>query len=209
MNSKKILSNTKQQTKSLKFTISTGSGDGAYLCYQKVTKEICDYFQENDLDLEEYALDCDYAEANNIPEEMQPFEAGARGAFGCFECCISVDEDLQLTVEDQESNAIYSGHLPKSNFKKDKNSSDSIKDKEKGIYVAGYEGLEDCYITGTFEIESEFYVKKFFIKYGLIDYEVGERDWISSITYNGQDVDWTIESYEGTGDNRFEFIEVK
>lgn len=199
----------KKKTKTLKFTISNDGGDGAYLCYTEVTKEIYDYFKDTNLDLYEYALDSDYAEANNIPEDMQPFEPGARAEFGCYECCMSADEGMKLTVEDEDFDEIYCGSLPKSNIKKDKKSSVSLKDFEEGIYAAGYEGLEDCYIEGEIEIDSEFDVKKFIVKYGHLDYEVGERDWISSISYDNQDVSWYIGSYEGTGDNSFEFIKVE
>jgi len=195
--------------KTLKFTISCGSGDGAYLCFQRVSTEIHSYFVENDIDLEEYVLDYDYAEAKKIPENMQPFEAGSRGSFGSYEYGMTVSNDIELTVEDEDFNEIYSGAIPKKNIKLNKEACDSLKNKEKGIYAVGYEGLEDCYIIGTLEIDSDFDVKKFRVHYVFIDYELGNREMISSITYDEKAIEWEIDSYEGTGDNSFGFVEVK
>ena len=198
-----------QKLQTLKISISSGSGDGAYLCYENVAKEIYDYFQKNKLDLEEYALDEDYAEQNNIPEEMQPFLPGERASFGSYECVMTID-DLTLTVQNEESDDVFCGEVPKACIKKDPKEEDILNKKESGIYAVGYEGLEDCYIAGEFDLalDAEFDIKKLKIKYGHIDYELGSRDWISSITYDGQEIDWNIDSYEGTGDNSFGFVVV-
>jgi len=59
------------------------------------------------------------------------------------------------------------------------------------------------------DINSKFVVKKLKIKHGFIDYELGERERISAITYENQDIEWSIDSYEGTGDNSFDFVFVK
>jgi len=98
--------------------------------------------------------------------------------------------------------------IPKSNIKLDKGACDSLENKPKGIYAVGYEGLEDCYITGKLEIDADFDIKKFKVHYGRIDYELGDREMISSITYDGNEVEWEIDSYEGTGDNSFGFLVV-
>jgi len=209
MASKKASNEEKKATPiTFKFTISCGSGDGAYLCFKSVSTEIHNYFVDNDIDLEEYVLDYDYAEAKNIPEDMQPFEAGSRGSFGFYECGMTVSNDLELTIENEDFNRIYSGTIPKKNIKKDEQGSEALKDKEKGIYIVGYEGLEDCYISGQIELESDFDVQKFKVHYRYLDYELGDREMISSITYDGVEVDWSLDSYEGTGDNSFGFVEV-
>ena len=139
---------------------------------------------------------------------MQPFEPGIRASFGDYECGMTATDYLELTVEDEESNELFSGAIPKSSIKKDKKGSDSIKMREKGIYVVGYEGLEDFYISGKLELDSDFDLSKFKIKYSHIDYELGDREMITSITYDKNEVDWQLDSYEGTGDNSFGFIEV-
>jgi len=75
-----------------------------------------------------------------------------------------------------------------------------------GIYVVGYEGLEDCYISGQLELKSDFDIKKLKVNYRYLNYELGDRELISSITYDGVEVDWSLDSYEGTGDNSFDFL---
>ena len=209
MDDKNGLSRDKKISKNLNFTISSGSGDGAYLCIEKTTNKIYNYFEKNKLNLEEYALDYEYAKINNIPEEMQPFEPGIRASFGDYQCGMTAADYLELTVEDEESNRLFSGTIPKSNLKKDSKASDSLKMRENGVYVVGYEGLEDCYISGKLELDSDFELSKFKIKYGHIDYEIGDRKMITSITYDKNEVDWQLDSYEGTGDNSFGFIIVE
>ena len=66
--------------------------------------------------------------------------------------------------------------------------------------------MEDCYIDGKFELDSKFDIKKFIIYYKNINYQVGDRDMISSITYDKNETEWGFDSYEGTGDNYFEFV---
>lgn len=193
----------------LNFTISSSGGDGAYLCVEKVTKEIYEYFENNNLDLEQYALNEDYARENKIPEAMQPFAPGARAEFGSYECGMTAADHLNLTIENEDYEEIFSGDIPKSNVKKDNNASDSMKGAEKGVYAVGYEGLEDCYISGEFELNDDFDIKKFKVFYGYIDYKLGDRNLISSITYDNNELEWYLGSYEGTGDNSFGFVVVK
>ena len=206
---KKVTARNKKILGTLKFTISSGGGDGAFLCIEKVTKELHDYFKKNDLDLEEYALDRDYADTKEIPENMRPFEPGSRAEFGTYKSGMTATDYLQLTVENEESDEVFSGVIPKFNIKKDNKTSDSLNGIEKGVYIVGYEGLEDCYISGQIDVDSEFDIKKLKVNFGHIDYEVGDREMISSITYDKQEVDWGIDSYEGTGDTNFGFVIVK
>ena len=203
------MASKKEVSKNLKFTISCGGGDGACLCYTKVSKAIYDYFIKRDLNLEEYAIDRVYAEIKNIPEKMQPFNPGERASFGYYQTRMTATNDLNLYVEDEKSNKIFDKKIPKSNITKDKKKSESFKDFEKGIYAVGYEGLEDCYITGTLIIKTSFDIKKFKIEFIHLDYDLGERELIFSITYENEEVDWELDSYEGTGDNSFGFIVVE
>lgn len=78
----------------LVFVISSGSGDGSIVCFEKVSKEIHDYFIENDLSLEDFALDSSYAEENNIPQEMEPFNPGYSATFGSSETGMTASDDL-------------------------------------------------------------------------------------------------------------------
>jgi hypothetical protein len=153
-------------------------------------------------------LDDRYAEEKNIPENMQPFEPGCRASFGFYESGMTATDYLELLVQGGDSSEVFSGVIPKKNLKLDKKASDSLRDKEKGIYAVGYEGLEDCYISGEIELESDFDIKKFKVHYGCIDYQLGEREIISSITYDDKEIEWELDSYEGTGDNSFGFVTV-
>lgn len=66
--------------------------------------------------------------------------------------------------------------------------------------------MEDCYIEGKIEIEEDFDIKKFKVFYGQFDYKSIEATLITKITYDQKEVDWEIDSYEGTGINSFEFV---
>jgi hypothetical protein len=198
----------KKIIETLSFTLSSSGGDGAYLCVEKITLDIFNYFKKNNLDLERFALDENYATTNKIPKKLYPFTPGSRAEFGSYECGMSTDDDLELTVETEDYEEIFSGTIPKKNVKKAEDS-DLIKKYERGFYAVGYEGLEDCYISGELELDSEFDINKFKISYVHIDYKISSRKLISSITYDSKNVDWSMGSYEGTGDNSFEFLEIK
>ena len=195
-----------KKVNSFKFTISSRGGDGAYLCNTSINSEIYEYFKKRDLDLEAFALDDQYAKRKRIPIRMQPFSPGSRAEFGLYECGMTASDSLEIDVRDSNSKILFSGKIPKGSLKQDLTSTDLIKNYEKGIYVAGYEGLEDCYIDGKFELDSKFDIKKFIIYYKNINYQVGDRDMISSITYDKNETEWGFDSYEGTGDNYFEFV---
>ena len=193
----------------LEFTISGGGGDGAYLCFQDTTKKILDYFKQNDLDLAAYAFDWDYAKEKKIPDDMRPFESGERAEFGFCESGMTVTDNLELIVKDKDSNELFSGIIPKKNFIQNKEALDILKDRTTGIYVVGYEGLEDCHISGQIKLGSDFNVKKFKVNYRYLKYELADREMISSITYDGVEVDWSMDSYEGNGDHGFGFVGFK
>ena len=65
----------------LKFTPRTYKiqmwGYGGEKVMGTVDRKIYDYFKSRRLDLMDYCWDSDYAEDNNIPEEMQPFPSGS------------------------------------------------------------------------------------------------------------------------------------
>jgi hypothetical protein len=65
----------------LKFTPRTYKitlwGYGGEKVMGTVDRKIYDYFKSRRLDLSDYCWDSNYAEENNIPEEMQPFEPGS------------------------------------------------------------------------------------------------------------------------------------
>lgn len=196
---------TKQKKKRqlLSFTIESNGGGGTYLCVDEVTKSVYDYFVKNDLSLEEYA------DENNIPKKYQFFTPGSRAEFGINDFGMTLTDSMELTVEGDNANQIYAGTIQDDQLIKDEDRSKSIQNFENGIYAVGCEGLEDCYIAGQIELDSEFDIDKFKVTYIHIDYQLSEREMISSITYDGEEVEWSVDNYEGTGDNSFGFIEIK
>jgi hypothetical protein len=82
------------------------AGRGGEIAIGKVKREIYDYFQENEIDIEEYASDWDNEQ--NVPEEFQPFEPGA-----WYDCdsiahnCGPALEDCYITVKDENDIVIH------------------------------------------------------------------------------------------------------
>ena len=130
----------------LKFTISCGSGDGAYLCIEPVTKELYEYFERNELNLEEYALNDRYAEEKNIPENMQPFEPGCRASFGFYESGMTATDYLELLVQGGDSSEVFSGVIPKKNLKLDKNGKYAVilGNEVKGVQQSVVDDCDGC-----------------------------------------------------------------
>jgi hypothetical protein len=191
--------------KTYKFSLISSSGDAAYLCYKKVSFTQYEYFHNNELDLKQFALDSDYSLSKSIPEEMEPFNPGDRAAFGHYDCGMTVDK-FELFVENKKLNFNKSYKVPAKSVFYDMQKSQILNEMKKGIYAVGYEGLEDCSIIGTIQTKSDFDIKKFKVNYIKVDYVLGYRDMISSITYDGKELEWELDSYEGTGDNNFGFV---
>lgn len=82
------------------------SGRGGEIVIGKVKREVYDYFEENGVDIEEYASDWDNEQ--DVPEEFQPFEPGSW--YDCDEfghnCGPEVD-DCYISVLDENDNVIY------------------------------------------------------------------------------------------------------
>lgn len=86
------------------------SGRGGEIVIGKVKREFYDFVEENDIDIEEYAWNWDYFEENEveIPEEIQPFEAG-----NWYDCdnithnCGPALDDCYITVTDENETVIH------------------------------------------------------------------------------------------------------
>lgn len=82
------------------------SGRGGEIVLGKVKREVYDYFEENELDIEEYANDWD--NELEVPEEFQPFEPGS-----WYDCdniahnCGPSFDDCYITVMDENDTVIY------------------------------------------------------------------------------------------------------
>ncbi len=82
------------------------SGRGGEIAIGTVKREVYDYFQENDIDIEEYASDWDNEQ--DVPEEFQPFEPGSW--YDCDDLthnCGPALDDCYITVTDENENVIH------------------------------------------------------------------------------------------------------
>jgi hypothetical protein len=100
----------------LKFTPRTYKvrlwGYGGEYVMGTVDRKIYDYFRERRLDVEEYAYNYDYAEENDIPEDMRPFEPGNWHDCDNMGHSWGVDRNYgTIQVDDENGNTVYEKQL--------------------------------------------------------------------------------------------------
>jgi len=190
----------------LRFKLESRGGDGSFLCFKKVSRNVERYFNKSGLSLEDYALNPRYADLENIPRFARPFEPGSRAEFGEAFVSISSSSHLKLTVQTNNLEEVFSGEITRGNVIYDRRNYISIRNKAKGVYAVGHEGLEDCSITGYLPAGRPFDIRNLKIEFAFVDYVVVRRKILHSIKYNNTACEWQVDSYEGTGDNCFEFV---
>lgn len=87
-------------------------GYGGEYVMGKIDRKIYDYFKSRRLSFEEFCYDDSYAEENNIPEEMRPFDPGCWHE--CDELIHISGADIDagtLEIEDETGETIYSNEL--------------------------------------------------------------------------------------------------
>jgi hypothetical protein len=183
----------------LKFTPRTYKismwGYGGEKVMGTVDRKIYDYFKSRRLDLSDYAWDSDYAEENNIPEEMQPFPAGS-----WYECdnlahASGVNRDAgTLQIEDETGETVYERQLdgltgfneeePDPEF--DCNDEVWIDQEEAGTVVfLGDSNEKGTFFEGEIELTQPFDITKLTLGYDEIDGE----PIINAVLYDGEDID--------------------
>lgn len=190
----------------LRFNLESRSGDGAFLCFKKVSRNVERYFRRNGLSLEDYALNPGYADLERIPDFARPFVPGLRAEFGEALVSITSSSHLKFTVQTDDLDEVFSGEIPQGNVIEDRSKYIYMRDKAKGVYAVGHEGLEDCSITGYLPAGRPFDIRNLQVGFALIDYTVVRRKILCTIKYNNEFCEWHVDSYEGTGDNCFEFV---
>jgi len=100
----------------LKFTPRTYKvrlwGYGGEYVMGTVDRKVYDYFRKNRLGVEDFAWDYDYAEENNIPEDMWPFEPGSWHDCDNMGHCWGVDRSAgTIQVDDENGNTVYEKQL--------------------------------------------------------------------------------------------------
>ena len=188
----------------LKFTPRTYKirlwGYGGEYVMGTVDRKIYDYFRQRRLDLSEYAWDGDYADEHNIPEDMQPFYPGQWHDGDDMGHCWGVDRSAgTLQVEDEHGNIVYEKSLEDiSGWGVDEENPENsdpewtcdeeiwIDMKPAGTVVfMGVSSEKGTFFEGELPLTMPFNPGKISLCYNEID----GNEIISSITYDGEDVE--------------------
>lgn len=190
----------------LKFTPRTYKiylwGYGGETVMGTVDRKIYNYFRQRRLDLSDFAWDSDYAEENNIPEDMWPFPPGS-----WYECdnmghVNGVDRSAgTLQIDDENGVEI----IQKSIDDCDGFSDDSpelgggdeiwINSQPAGTIVfIGHSSEKGTFFEGEIELREPFDITKLELNYDEID----GNEIINSVYYDGEE----IENYGGSTDGK-------
>jgi hypothetical protein len=181
----------------LKFTPCTYTiqlwGYGGEHVMGTVTREIYDYFKKRRLSVSDFAWDSDYADENNVPEEMWPFTPGS-----WYECddmghVNGVDRSAgTLQICDENGNVVYEKSLEDIDGCGDDEPEFSCSDevwidsKDPGTVVfIGVSSEKGTFFEGEIELTQPFDPSKLCLCYDEID----GNEIISSVEYDGEDLD--------------------
>lgn len=165
------------------------SGRGGEIAIGKVKREVYDYFDENEVDIEEYANDWDNEQ--DVPEEFQPFEPGSW--YDCDDLthnCGPELGDAYVTVMDENDTVIYDALTTDAFF-------DLGADMEQSEEIYPQETLEDgdVYFIGqsiekglflVYEVEADTFdpTKLIFVTTDCDGWEL-----VTGVKYDGVDLD--------------------
>ena len=181
----------------LKFTPRTYKitmwGYGGEKVMGTVDREIYDYFKKRRLNLSDFAWDSDYAEENNIPEEMYPFPPGS-----WYECddmahAHGVSRNAgTLQIEDENGTVVYERSLEDIDGYSDDSPELSggdetwIDKKPAGTVVfIGSSNEKGTFFEGEIPLTEPFDITKLSLSYDEIDGE----ELVNSVYYDGEDID--------------------
>jgi hypothetical protein len=169
-----------------------------------VDREIYDYFKSRRLDLSDYAWDSNYANENNIPEDMQPFPAGSWYEGDGLAHAHGVNRDAgTLQIEDETGETVYRRQLdgltgfneedPEPEF--ECNDEVWIDQEDAGTVVfLGNSNEKGTFFEGEIELTAPFDITKLTLGYDEIDGE----PIINSVLYDGEQID----NWSGTTDGK-------
>jgi hypothetical protein len=178
----------------LKFTPRTYKitmwGYGGEYTMGTVDRKIYDYFKQRRLDLGDFAWDYDYAEENNIPEEMWPFTPGS-----WYECddmghVHGVDRDSgTLQIEDENGETIIErslGDIDGCDIGLCCGDEVWIDSRDPGTVVfLGSSSEKGTFFEGEIHLKAPFDQEKLIINYDEFD----GNDVVCSIEYDGEEID--------------------
>jgi hypothetical protein len=193
----------------LKFTPRTYTiqiwGYGGEYVMGTVDRKIYDYFKQRRLSVSDYAWDSDYAEENDIPEDMEPFPPGS-----WYECddmghVSGVDRNAgTLQICDENGNTVYEISLEDIDGYSDGSPEISggdevwIDSKDPGTIVfVGVSNEKGTFFEGEIELTQPFDSSKLCISYDEID----GNEIVSMVTYDSDDIDNNGGSSNGKSSN--------
>jgi len=185
----------------LKFTPRTYKirlwGYGGEYVMGEVDRKVYDYFKARRLDVSEFAWDSEYADDNNIPEEMQPFYPGNWHDCDGMGHCWGVDRSAgTVQVDDENGDTVYEKSLDDvTGFGEDDENPDPewscgeeiwIDMKPAGSVVfLGVSSEKGTFFEGDIELKTPFNPGKLSLNYDEID----GNEIITGVTYDGVEVD--------------------
>lgn len=201
--------------KILKFTpvtyTVTISGYGGEIAMGRVDRKIVDYFNENGIDIEEYATswgepgDEGYIE---VPEDLRPFEMGSWYDCDNIEHCSGAEfGGAYITVTDEKGNAVWEKDLGH-NLEDEgceiecfcSEDVDDYIDAETAVFV-GQSFEKGGFFEADLELKQSFDPSKFKFTYS----DIANWSILNSVEYDGEELDGS-NGYSTTGKSMsFEF----
>jgi hypothetical protein len=181
----------------LKFTPRTYKiqmwGYGGEKVMGTVDRKIYDYFKQRRLDLSDYCWDSDYADDNNIPEDMQPFPAGSWYEGDDMAHASGVARNAgTLVIEDENGETVYERSLDDISGGADDEPEWScgdevwIDEKPAGTVVfIGNSNEKGTFFEAELPLTQPFDITKLTLGYDEIDGE----ELINRVEYDGEEID--------------------
>lgn len=191
----------------LKFTPRTYKiqmwGYGGETVMGTVDRKIYDYFKHRRLNLSDFAWDSDYADENNIPEEMWPFPPGS-----WYECdnmghangvsrsagTVQIDDEQGNTVFEKSFDNITGGGC---DGEPEWCCNDEIwigSEKDGTVVFIGRSNEKGTFFEGEIELKAPFDITKLSLGYDEIDGE----EIVNYVEYDGEEV----ENWGGSTDGK-------
>ena len=162
-----------------------------------VDRKIYDYFKHRRLDLSDYAWGSDYAEENNIPEDMEPFPSGSW--YECDDMAHASGASRNagtLHIEDENGDTVYQQSLDDiSGMGADADPPEPewgggdeawIDEKPAGTVVfIGNSNEKGTFFEGNIELTSPFDVSKLV----LFSDEIDGEELVNRVEYDGEDIE--------------------
>ncbi len=163
-----------------------------------VSREIYDYFKANKLSISDYAWDYDYAEAKEIPEDMQPFPPGS-----WYECDglahangVALDSGT-IEITDENGDSVYEKELNQvtdDDIMLDCVNEAYVRHQENQVVFYGTSVEKGSFFEADIELKMAFDPAKLTLHFEDIDGE----EVVHGVSYDGVELD----NYGGSTDGK-------